>query len=190
VLLKRYEFRDLARKVVGVGSVGTRAWVVLLTGRDENDPLFLQVKQAQASVLEPFTNSSQFENHGERVVIGQSLVQAATDPFLGWQRAVGVDGIARDYYVRQLWDWKASADLTSMTPPVLGAYGEICARVLARAHARSGDRIAISAYVGRGRVFDESLASFAAAYADQNERDHAALVAAIARGSITAASDV
>jgi uncharacterized protein (DUF2252 family) len=185
-LLERYEFRDIARKVVGVGSVGTRAWVVLLTGRDDDDPLFLQVKEAEASVLEPYTTISRFESHGERVVRGQSLVQAATDPFLGWQQAVGVDGVTRDFYVRQLWDWKASADLTSMTAPVLSVYGELCAWALARAHARSGDRVALAAYLGRGPVFDESLASFAVSYADQNERDHAALVAAIRRGSIPA----
>ena len=188
-LLDRYELRHVARKVVGVGSVGSRAWVALLEGRDQADPLFLQVKQAGRSVLEEHLGPSPFENHGERVVAGQSLMQSATDPFLGWDRAIGPDGITRDYYVRQLWDWKGSADIGSMTPRLLVAYGEICGSVLARAHARSGDRIAIASYLGRSDVFDHAVARFAVAYADQNDRDHSALESAITTGRLTAQPD-
>ena len=175
-LLERYRFVDLARKVVGVGSVGTRCWVALLVGTDEDDPLFLQVKEAEASVLEPHLGRSGFEQHGQRVVEGQRLTQATSDIFLGWERVNGLDGRDHDYYFRQLWDWKFSADIDSMDPGVLGLYARLCGSILARAHARTGDGIAISAYVGGGRTFGRAIGEFAVAYADQNERDHAEFV--------------
>jgi hypothetical protein len=164
--------------------------VVLLVGRDNSDPLFLQVKQAEASVLEPYLGRSEFRTHGQRVVAGQSLMQAASDILLGWERIAGVDGVERDYYVRQLWDWKASADLEVMLPTVLGVYSEICGWTLARAHARSGDRVALASYLGSGDVFDRALTRFASAYADQNEKDHAALVAAIESGRVAAQAGI
>ncbi len=185
-LFETYRFVDMARKVVGVGSVGTRAWVFLLVGRDGKDPLVLQAKQAQASVLEPYLGTSEFENHGERVVRGQRISQAASDIFLGWQRSEGLDGTEHDFYVRQLWDWKASADLSALSEAGLHAYTRACGWSLARAHARSGDRLAIAAYLGRGSPFDEALGRFAAAYADQNERDHLRLVEAVAAGEVPA----
>lgn len=189
-LLDQYSFVEVARKVVGVGSVGTRSWVVLLTGRDMGDPVFLQVKQAVASVLEPYTEPSTFTTSGERVVAGQKLLQAASDIFLGWDVVTGTDGVARDFYVRQLWDWKASPDVESMSPTVLDAYARICGWSLARSHARTGDRKAIASYLGKGHQFDVAVAEFAANYADQNDRDHAALGSAIASGRIQARSDV
>jgi uncharacterized protein (DUF2252 family) len=177
----------MARKVVGVGSVGTRCWIVLMLGRDSTDPLFLQVKEAEASVLCRFAGASKYNNQGQRVVAGQRLMQATSDIFLGWQRTVaGLDGQTRDFYVRQLRDWKFSLDVTAMVPRGMQLYGELCGWTLARAHARSGDRIAISAYLGRSDVFDQAITQFAAAYADQNERDHQALVAAAASGRIIA----
>jgi uncharacterized protein (DUF2252 family) len=185
-LLGSYRFRHLARKVVGVGSVGTRAWIVLLTGRDDEDPLFLQAKEAQASVLEPYVGASGFDNHGQRVVEGQRLMQAASDIFLGWCPARGVDGLERDFYVRQLWDWKRSIDPETLSARGLAAYGRLCGGTLARAHARSGDPIAIGSYLGSGASFDEAIADFAALYADRNEADHAALLAAIDSGQILA----
>jgi uncharacterized protein (DUF2252 family) len=185
-LLDGYRFRHMARKVVGVGSVGTRAWVVLLTGADDGDPLFLQAKEAEASVLEPYAGASRFENHGRRVVEGQRLMQAASDIFLGWCPAVGFDGGSRDFYVRQLWDWKRSVEVERLTPHGLELYARMCGWTLARAHARSGDRIAIAAYLGGGDAFDEAIAAFSESYADQSERDHAALVAAIDSGRIEA----
>ena len=185
-LLDGYRFRHLARKVVGVGSVGTRAWIVLLTGADDGDPLFLQAKEAEASVLEPYAGAGRFENHGQRVVEGQRLMQAASDIFLGWCPAIGVDGRQRDFYVRQLWDWKRSVDVERLTPHGLELYGRICGWTLARAHARSGDRIAIAAYLGGGDSFDRAIAEFAERYADQSERDHAALLAAIDSGRLAA----
>jgi uncharacterized protein (DUF2252 family) len=185
-LLDTYRFRDLARKVVGVGSVGTRAWVVLLTGRDDEDPLFLQAKEAEASVLEPYSGSSRFRNHGRRVVEGQRLMQAAGDSFLGWCPALGVDGQERDFYVRQLWDWKRSVDTETLGPEELALYGRLCGWVLARAHARSGDAVAIGAYLGSGGTFEDALAEFSRLYADQNESDHAALLAAIDSGRLAA----
>jgi uncharacterized protein (DUF2252 family) len=185
-LLDGYRLRHLARKVVGVGSVGTRAWIVLLTGADDSDPLFLQAKEAEASVLEPYAGASRFENHGRRVVEGQRLMQAASDILLGWCPAVGFDGRQRDFYVRQLWDWKRSVEVERLTPHGLGLYARMCGWTLARAHARSGDRIAIAAYLGGGDAFDEAIAGFSEAYADQSERDHAALVAAIESGRIEA----
>ena len=185
-LLDRYRFRHLARKVVGVGSVGTRAWVALFTGVDDNDPLFLQAKEAEASVLEPYAGSSRFKNHGRRVVEGQRLMQAASDIFLGWCPAVGFDGRDRDFYVRQLWDWKGSADVESLTPGAMGVYAQMCGWTLARTHARSGDRIEIAAYLGASKAFDEAIAEFAELYAGQSERDHAELRAAIDSGRIQA----
>jgi uncharacterized protein (DUF2252 family) len=189
-LLDRFRFADVAHKVVGVGSVGTRAWVLLLLGRDDGDPLFLQCKEAQPSVLEPFLGASRFANQGRRVVEGQRLMQAASDIFLGWLRTVGIDGETRDFYVRQLWDWKVSADLDTLDPDGMAAYAELCGATLARAHARSGDAIAIAAYLGAGDAFDRALAAFADAYADCNERDHAALLDAIAGGRLAAETGV
>jgi hypothetical protein len=183
-LLEGYRFVDMARKVVGVGSVGTRAWVVLLQGRDGDDPLFLQVKEAGPSVLEPFAGHEPDPNHGRRVVHGQWLMQASSDILLGWLHATNDQGEERDFYVRQLWDWKVSADIASMQPRGLGDYGALCAWTLARAHARSGDRIAIAAYLGSGDAFDRALATFAEAYADCNEADYAALVEAERTGRI------
>jgi uncharacterized protein (DUF2252 family) len=182
-LVERYRFIDFALKVVGVGSVGTRCFVVLLEGRDENDPLLLQAKEATASVLAPYLSYSSHANHGERVVVGQRLMQATPDIFLGWTRGPG----GRDFYFRQLWDMKGSVDVTTLRPRGLGFYGGLCARSLARAHARSGDSIAISAYLGTSDTFDGAVADFAEAYADQNELDHAAFVKAIADGRIQAA---
>jgi uncharacterized protein (DUF2252 family) len=185
-LLEQFEFTDMARKVVGVGSVGTRCWIVLMLGRDASDPLFLQVKEAERSVLEDFAGASQYANHGQRVVAGQRLMQAASDIFLGWQRTqVDPDGRPHDFYVRQLRDGKFSADIEAMTAAGLRAYGELCGWTLARAHARSGDRIAIAAYLGQSAVFDQAIAEFATAYADQNERDHQALAAAVASRRVT-----
>jgi uncharacterized protein (DUF2252 family) len=185
-LLDGYLVRHIAHKVVGVGSVGTRAWVVLLTGADDSDPLFLQAKEAEASVLEPYAGASRYANHGQRVVEGQRLMQAAGDIFLGWCPANGLDGRDRDFYVRQLWDWKRSAEVERLTPRGLEIYGRMCGWTLARAHARSGDRIALAAYLGAGDAFDRAIAEFSERYADQSERDHAALVAAIDSGRIEA----
>jgi uncharacterized protein (DUF2252 family) len=185
-LLERFRYVHAARKVVGVGSVGTRAWIMLLTGRDADDPLFLQFKEAGASVLEPFLGKTKFRNHGQRVVEGQRLTQAASDALLGWIRHPGPDGEERDYYIRQLWDGKGSALIELMNPPTLGIYAEICGWALARAHARSGDPAAIAGYLGSGDSFDRALASFAEAYADQNERDYAALGEAVESGRIDA----
>ena len=186
-LLEQFEFCDLARKVVGVGSVGTRCWIVLMLGRDHGDPLFLQVKEAERSVLSRFVGASKHANQGQRVVAGQRLMQASSDIFLGWQRIeAGLDGQARDFYVRQLRDWKFSLDVPAMRPPGMRGYGEMCGWTLARAHARSGDRIAIASYLGGSDVFDKAIARFAVAYADQNERDYQALRKAAATGRITA----
>jgi uncharacterized protein (DUF2252 family) len=185
-VLDGYRLVDVAFKVVGVGSVGTRAWIALMLGRDEGDPLFLQIKEAQRSVLEPYAAPSRFDLQGERVVHGQRLMQAASDVMLGWVRAGGVDGRERDFYVRQLWDWKASARVEAMDARGLAAYAEICGMTLAHAHARGGDRLAIAAYLGKGDVFDRAIADFAEAYADQSERDHEALQAAVDAGRIEA----
>jgi uncharacterized protein (DUF2252 family) len=176
--------------VVGVGSVGTRCWIVLMLGRDETDPLFLQVKEAQPSVLSACAGASTFTNEGERVVAGQRLMQAVSDIFLGWQRIKGLDGQTRDFYIRQLRDWKASIEISRMVPRGARVYGETCGWTLARAHARSGDRIAIGSYLGAKDVFDQAIADFAAAYADQNETDYRALVAARERGRIIAETNV
>jgi uncharacterized protein (DUF2252 family) len=188
-LLEQFEVADMARKVVGVGSVGTRCWIVLLLGRDASDPLFLQVKEAERSVLEDFAGASEYANHGQRVVAGQRLMQAASDIFLGWQRSqIDPDGRPHDFYVRQLRDEKFSADIEAMTAAGMRAYGELCGWTLARAHARSGDRIAIAAYLGQAAIFDHAIAEFASAYADQNERDHQALTGAVASGRVTASA--
>ncbi len=189
-LLEGYQLVDVARKVVGVGSVGTRAYVVLLLGRDNQDPLFLQVKEAQDSVLSPFVGKSLQKNQGQRVVEGQRLMQAASDIFLGWMRTMGVDGVDHDYYVRQLWDAKGSADPATMLPRGFSIYARVCGWTLARAHARFGDRIAIASYMGKRDVFDNAIADFSAAYADQNERDYQALVDAVNSGRITATQGV
>jgi uncharacterized protein (DUF2252 family) len=190
-LIDGYEPVHFARKVVGVGSVGTRAWIVLLLGRDTRDPLFLQVKEAEASVLEPFAGRSEYRTSGQRVVEGQRLMQAASDILLGWLPDVpGIDGRRRHFYVRQLWDQKASARLEGVPPRELAVYAGVCGWTLARAHARTGPREAIAAYLGGGDRFDRALADFAHAYADQNERDHAALVEAVKRGRIPAETGI
>lgn len=187
-LLGRYRYADLARKVVGVGSVGTRCWVILLVGRDSSDVLFLQAKEAPRSALERFAGRSEFSNQGQRVVEGQRLMQAASDIFLGWLRQPpGIEDLKlRDLYVRQLWDSKTSFDVTTMGPSDMALFAGLCASTLARAHARSGDPIAIASYLGSSDVFDRAIAAFAEAYADQNERDHAALLHAIASGRVRA----
>ena len=189
-LLERFRYVDAARKVVGVGSVGTRAWIMLLVGRDNADPLFLQFKEAEASVLEPFLKSSKYKQHGQRVVEGQRLMQAASDIMLGWVKTNDVDGVERDYYVRQLWDSKGSAPVEAMDPIALAYYAGVCGQTLARAHARAGDSVAIAAYLGGGDRFDLALAQFAETYADQNELDYAAVLEAAKSGRITAETEV
>ena len=189
-LLERYRYVHAARKVVGVGSVGTRAYIMLLLGSDQGDPLFLQFKEAEASVLEPFLGKSEFANHGQRVVEGQRLTQAASDIMLGWIRTPGLDGVQRDFYVRQLWDAKGSALVELMSPRLLRIYAGICGAELARAHARSGDAIAITSYLGSNDAFDRALAQFAESYADQNEHDYKALTNAVDDGHITAETGV
>jgi uncharacterized protein (DUF2252 family) len=190
-LLDQFEFADLARKVVGVGSVGTLCWIVLMLGRDTNDPLFLQVKEAESSVLSRFVGSTRYANQGQRVVAGQRLMQATSDIFLGWQRNdVGLDGKPHDFYVRQLRDWKFSLEIEDMIPRGMRMYGRLCGWTLARAHARSGDRIAIAAYLGASDAFDQAITEFSATYADQNEKDHDALVAAADSGRIAAERDL
>ncbi|MCQ4206018.1 DUF2252 domain-containing protein [Streptomyces longispororuber] len=186
-LLAQYRVVDMARKVVGVGSVGTRCWIVLLLGRDDADPLLLQAKEAQESVLARYAGRAEHSNQGERVVAGQRLMQATSDMFLGWERTEGLDGRQRDFYVRQLRDWKAIPQADLMTPEVMRLFGRVCGASLARSHARSGDRIAIAAYLGRADTFDRALVRFAEAYADQNERDRAALAAAVKSGRVSAA---
>jgi uncharacterized protein (DUF2252 family) len=189
-LVRSYEVADMARKVVGIGSVGTRAWVILLVGRGGEDAVMLQAKEAQASVLEPHLGISEYDTHGERVVRGQRMMQAATDIFLSWQRSPDLEGVERDFYVRQLWDWKASADLSRMTEHGLLTYTRACAWSLARSHARSGDRLAIAAYLGNGRSFDRAIARFSTLYADQNERDHRRLREAVSAGEIEATEGI
>jgi len=185
-LFDRYEFVDMARKVVGVGSVGTRCWIVLLAGRDEHDPLLLQVKEAGQSVLATVPA----DHEGRRVVVGQRLMQAVSDIFLGWHRVPGFDGKTRDFYVRQLRDWKGAAVAEEMEPIGMRDYAALCGWTLARAHARTGDRIAISAYLGEDAVVDNALAEFAEKYADQTERDHAALTAAVSDGRVAAQTGI
>jgi uncharacterized protein (DUF2252 family) len=187
ILLEQYQLSDFARKVVGVGSVGTRAWIALLFGRDGEDPLFLQMKEAEASVMEEFVGKSKFRNHGQRVVVGQRLMQAASDIFLGWLHVdAGLDDQPRDFYARQLKDWKGSAVIEQMVPEGMAAYGRVCGWTLARAHARSGDRIAIAAYLGGGDAFDRAILAFSRAYAEQNERDYQRLADAVKAGRIIA----
>ena len=187
VLLEEFRLADFARKVVGVGSVGTRAWIALMLGRDDQDPLFLQMKEAEASVLEEFLSPSEFENHGERVVVGQRLMQATSDIFLGWVHVPeGEGGLPRDFYGRQLKDWKGSAEIEQMIPKAMAEYGKLCGWTLARAHARSGDRVAIAAYLGNSSSFDRAILEFSHAYAEQNERDYKALAAAVESGRIAA----
>jgi uncharacterized protein (DUF2252 family) len=191
-LLGSYRYSDTARKVVGVGSVGTRDWILLLLGRDDDDLLFLQLKEAEPSVLEPFVGKSEFANHGQRVVAGQRLTQASPDVMLGWTQAEDVDGSGamRDYYVRQLWDGKARANVERMDAQSFAAYAEICGWTLAHAHARSGDSVAVAAYLGASETFDQALATFAETYADQNERDYDELVRAVASGRIAATTGI
>jgi uncharacterized protein (DUF2252 family) len=179
-LLEQFRLVDMARKVVGVGSVGTRAWILLLEGLDHNDPIILQAKEAQPSVLEEYAGRSLYANQGQRVVSGQRLMQASSDIFLGWQRAKGVDVVDRDYYLRQLRDWKMSLPPEQMVPEGMAVYGTLCGWTLARAHARSGDRVAVASYLGKTDAFDRAIAAFAVAYADLNERDHATMQAAAA----------
>jgi uncharacterized protein (DUF2252 family) len=184
--VEEFEYVHAARKVVGVGSVGTRAWILLMIGRDDDDPLFLQVKEAQASVLERFVGVSEHANHGQRVVVGQRLMQAASDIFLGWIRVKDLDGQSRDYYVRQLHDWKGAAEVETFRVPGATLYGRLCGATLARAHARWGDRLAIASYLGKGDAFDRAIADFATAYADQNEQDYDAFARAVESGRLTA----
>ncbi|MGW4435638.1 DUF2252 domain-containing protein [Streptomyces sp. NPDC004596] len=186
-LLRHYRLVDAARKVVGVGSVGTRCWILLLLGRDDDDPLLLQAKEAQESVLAPYTDGERYDNQGTRVVAGQRLMQTTSDIFLGWTHVVGFDGLGRDFYVRQLLDWKGIARPETMDPALLDLFGQVCGASLARAHARSGDPVAIAAYLGGGDRFDRALPHFAQAYADQNERDFAALGEAARAGRVEAA---
>jgi len=189
-LVSEYRFVDMAHKVVGVGSVGARAWIMLLEGRDAGDPLVLQAKEAGASVLERHLKASRYKNCGERVVQGQRFMQAASDIFLGWERVVGMDGKTRDFYVRQLWDGKGSAVIEEMDPARMGVYARMCGWTLARAHARSGDRVAIASYLGVKPTFDRAVADFADAYAEQNDLDYRALQAAVTDGRIQAQAGV
>ena len=186
--IEEFHYVHTARKVVGVGSVGTRCWIFLLAGRNLDDPLFLQAKEAQASVLERFVGKSRYRNHGQRVVVGQRAMQAASDIFLGWQRVTDIDGQSRDYYIRQFHDWKGSAEVDTLRVPGATLYARMCGATLASAHARWGDRVAIATYLGPGDVFDQAIADFAATYADQNERDYEALVTAVKSGRLPAES--
>jgi uncharacterized protein (DUF2252 family) len=188
--IEEFRYVHTAYKMVGVGSVGTRCYILLMVGRDHNDPLFLQAKEAPASVLERFVGKSTYPNHGERVVAGQRLMQAATDIFLGWVRAKGLDGVTRDYYVRQFHDWKGGADIDNLLVPEASLYARICGATLARAHARWGDRIAVASYLGKGNAFDRAIANFSVAYADQNERDYEAFAAAVKSGRLTAQTGI
>jgi len=188
--LEEFRYVDSARKVVGVGSVGTRCWIDLLIGRDLGNPLFLQTKEAQPSVLEPFLGASQFGHCGQRVVAGQRLMQAASDIFLGWLRAEDLDGQLCDYYVRQLHDWKGAVEVQNLRVAGATVYARLCGSTLARAHARACDRVAVAAYVGKGDAFDQAIADFARAYADQNERDYEVFTTAIASGRLEAETGV
>ncbi len=183
-LVEQFTLVQVARKVVGVGSVGTRAWIVLMEAADGAEPLFLQAKEAQPSVLEAYCGRSEYANQGERVVAGQHLMQAESDIFLGWTRATGPDQVSRDFYVRQLKDWKFSLPIEVMIPSGMQLYAGICGWTLARAHARSGDRVALAAYLGRSARFDQAIADFAETYADQNERDYTAFKTAAQDGEV------
>ncbi len=185
-LLERFRYVHAARKVVGVGSVGTRAWIALMLGTDSGDPLFLQIKEAEDSVLEPYLGKSEYANHGQRVVEGQRLMQSASDIMLGWLRTQGIDGFQRDFYIRQLWDGKGSAIVETMNPSAMSVYARTCGWTLARAHARSGDAAAIASYLGSGDSFDRAMATFAETYADQNEADYTALRHAVDSGRVSA----
>jgi uncharacterized protein (DUF2252 family) len=185
-LLNQFKFVQMARRVVGVGSVGTKAWILLMAADDGQEPLFLQAKEAQKSVLAPYVGRTRHANEGRRVVDGQRLMQASSDIFLGWQRATAGDGVSTDYYIRQLRDWKYSIPIDQMAPADMAMYGRLCAWTLARAHARSGDRIALAAYLGKSDTFDNAIAEFAETYADQTERDYAAFAAAVASGRVQA----
>lgn len=189
-LLEQFHIVGLARKAVGVGSVGTRCWIALLLGVDESDALFLQIKQAEESALERFLGRSRYADHGQRVVAGQRLMQSASDIFLGWGRSTGMDAGARDYYFRQLRDWKGSFVIENMSPGSMSVYAGMCGWTLARAHARSGDRVAMAAYLGKSAAFDEAIAAFASAYAAVNERDHEALVRAVRTGRLRAKTGI
>ena len=189
-LLEQFTLVQVARKVVGVGSVGTRAWIVLMDAADGTEPLFLQAKEAQPSVLAEYCGRSQYTNQGERVVAGQHLMQAESDIFLGWTRAAGPDKVDRDFYVRQLKDWKFSAPIELMIPSGMAVYAGLCGWTLARAHARSGDRVALAAYLGGSDKFGQAIADFAETYADQNERDYAALQAAVKDGKVEATTEI
>ena len=183
--IDEYRYVHMARKVVGVGSVGTRCWILLMLGRDDQDPLILQAKEARPSVLEAPIGRSIHVNHGQRVVEGQRLMQAASDIFLGWQRVTDIDGQDRDYYVRQLHDWKGAAEIDTLRVEGATLYSRMCGITLARAHARSGDRIAIAAYLGKGDVFDRAVGEFSSRYADQNERDYERFIEAISTGRLS-----
>ncbi len=189
-LLEQFTLVQVARKVVGVGSVGTRAWIVLMDACDGDEPLFLQAKEAQPSVLAEYCGASQHANQGERVVAGQHLMQAQSDIFLGWTTVSGPDGVDRDFYVRQLKDWKFSFPIEQMIPSGMTVYARLCGQTLARAHARSGDRIALAAYLGDSGAFDHAIADFAETYADQNERDYAALQAAVKDGTAESTTEI
>jgi uncharacterized protein (DUF2252 family) len=189
-LLEQFSLVQVARKVVGVGSVGTRAWIVLMDAADGVEPLFLQAKEAQPSVLAEYAGRSRYANQGERVVAGQHLQQAQSDIFLGWTRITGPDGVDRDFYVRQLRDWKFSVPIEVMLPAGMTVYARLCGWTLARAHARSGDRVALAAYLGGSARFDQAIADFAETYADQNERDYAALQAAVKDGKAQATAEI
>jgi hypothetical protein len=189
-LLEQFTLVQVARKVVGVGSVGTRAWVLLMDAMDGNEPLFLQAKEAQPSVLAGYCGRSQYNNQGERVVAGQHLMQAQSDIFLGWTRVPAPDGADRDFYVRQLKDWKFSVPIEQMLPAGMTIYARLCGWTLARAHARSGDRVALAAYLGGSDKFDQAIADFAETYADQNDRDYAALRAAVKDGRAEASTEI
>jgi uncharacterized protein (DUF2252 family) len=189
-LMEQYELMQVARKVVGVGSVGQRAWILLMDTPDGSEPLILQAKEAKASVLSDYCGRSRYRNQGERVVAGQHLMQAVSDIFLGWTHNFGADGTDRDFYVRQLRDWKLSLPIEQMRPEGMTVYAHLCGWTLARAHARSGDRIAIASYLGRSDTFDRAIVSFADAYADQNERDYHAFADAAERGRVPVISGV
>jgi uncharacterized protein (DUF2252 family) len=189
-LFEYFTLVQLARKVVGVGSVGTRAWIALMEGGDGAEPLFLQAKEAQPSVLAAYCGRSQYSNQGERAVAGQHLMQAESDIFLGWTHVTGPDGVDRDYYVRQLKDWKLSLPIEQMIPSGMKVYARMCGWTLARAHARSGDRFALASYLGSSAKFDNAIADFSETYADQNEKDHAALQAGVNDGKVTATAGI
>ncbi|WP_157108760.1 DUF2252 family protein, partial [Aldersonia kunmingensis] len=184
--IERFKLTRFARKVVGVGSVGTRCWIALLEGADADDPLFLQIKEAQPSVLAGYLQGRSIVHQGQRVVNGQRLMQGASDIFLGWLRGTAPDGVVRDFYVRQLRDGKWSIEVATLPQHGLELYSRVCGRTLAQAHARSGDRFAVAAYLGNGPSFDDAIVQFAVAYAERNERDHAALCAAIDSGRLEA----